>query len=292
MAGDEAPIHIDQVFAEGTLIDEAIEVAAAEAIERHRQAEVPLVISRDGRTVGVSAEQLDETSTSSEFLLNGSELGARRSAKGLLSWVDTCLSTINACPRSKRAALLHEGPFKMFYEEMYPFALFVRHLYAGREDVFCSLNSAHAPDVDYDALIQGGSDSSSTTFVQLTTTAFDRDESRRMRHFLKWGRVSAFGKVRAAGEVENEFVAHDELLNHAFMAIERQVDRKSRFSYGPNYVLVVSFDDWLWFGTSSDVAALTNFITGQLTRQRLNVATLYVLGLSGRTFLTFPVLRK
>jgi hypothetical protein len=42
--------------------------------------------------------------------------------------------------------------------------------------------------------------------------------------------------------------------------------------------LVVSFDDFMWFGTEDDRAALRSFVTERLASWRLNVATLYIVG--------------
>jgi hypothetical protein len=284
MPKDDISTRIDQVFAEGDLVDEAVEVAAADAVEHHRRAETPLVILRDGETVDVPAEGLDVIPAAVEPLTS-QDLVTARSASNLLAWFDECLRVINAAPNVKRAALLHEGRFKQFYEEMYPFALFVRHLYPGREDVVCRLNPQRAED--WDGVIE--SVDGTKVFVQITTTAFDRSELLRMRHFLQHGRVSAFGRVDRAGRVSDEAVAHDELLKRAFEGISSRLQRKSGFIYGPDHVLLVSFDDWLWFGTSSDVAALKAFIEDALPRWQLNIATLYILGLSGRTLLSFPV---
>jgi hypothetical protein len=51
---------IDQIFADGTLIDLALMRAAAEVVRLHKEKGVPLVIYRDGKTVLVPAEELEE----------------------------------------------------------------------------------------------------------------------------------------------------------------------------------------------------------------------------------------
>ena len=68
---------IDQIFAEGTLIDLALERAAAEAIRLHKEKGVPLVIYRDGKTVLVRAEELEERGAASSAG-SGHELPLRR----------------------------------------------------------------------------------------------------------------------------------------------------------------------------------------------------------------------
>lgn len=55
----ESARDIDSIFAEGTLIDEALRQAAREAIRRHRQMGLPLAVYRDGRIVWISAEALE-----------------------------------------------------------------------------------------------------------------------------------------------------------------------------------------------------------------------------------------
>lgn len=119
--------------------------------------------------------------------------------------------------------------------------------------MICSLNSSASADRDYDAVVKDRStDPPKVTYVQLTTTTFDRNEARQMKYFLK----------------------------------HRWTTR-----WGQNYVLVVSFDDFMWFGTEDDRAALRSFVSERLAAWRLNVATLYVVGISGRTFESFPVPR-
>jgi hypothetical protein len=49
---------IGQVFLKQKPIERALRRAAANAIEQHRRAGLPLVIWRDGKTVLVSAEEL------------------------------------------------------------------------------------------------------------------------------------------------------------------------------------------------------------------------------------------
>jgi hypothetical protein len=113
-----------------------------------------------------------------------------------------------------------------------------------------------------------------------------------MKYFLQHGRVSVFGKVEGLGHVENEFVSHEELLERAFESIATAATRKASFSYGPGYVLVIAFDDFMWFGTNEDRERLRAFVDARLPSWRLNVETFYVLGISGRTLLSFPSRRR
>ena len=104
-----------------------------------------------------------------------------------------------------------------------------------------------------------------------------------MKKLLKDHVAPAHGPVE-----ESLFLSHEERLAQALDAIEQAVRRKSAFSYGPDYVLVVCFDDFMWFGTADDRAALRAFVRQRLAAWRLNVRTLYIVGISGRTFESFP----
>ncbi|MBS0210972.1 MAG: hypothetical protein JSS27_18670 [Planctomycetes bacterium] len=51
-------VNIDDLFAQGTPIDRAMDQALLAAIERHRKAGVPMVFSRNGEVVEIPAEQV------------------------------------------------------------------------------------------------------------------------------------------------------------------------------------------------------------------------------------------
>jgi len=53
LLNDDRSVDIDAAFEEGTPIDEALNEAVMEAIERHRQAGVPIVVWQDGKTVEI-----------------------------------------------------------------------------------------------------------------------------------------------------------------------------------------------------------------------------------------------
>ena len=53
---------ISRIFSEGTPIDNAIVLAARNAIKEHKQKGQPLVVWRDGKTVLIPPEELDSVS--------------------------------------------------------------------------------------------------------------------------------------------------------------------------------------------------------------------------------------
>jgi hypothetical protein len=57
---DRPKKDIARIFRERILIDQAIAAAAREAVLRHRQMGLPLVVWRDGRVVLSSPEELEQ----------------------------------------------------------------------------------------------------------------------------------------------------------------------------------------------------------------------------------------
>ncbi|MCY2989105.1 MAG: hypothetical protein NTY19_14715 [Planctomycetota bacterium] len=52
--------NIGDVFREGTPIDRALEAATRAAIVRHKQSGQPMPVWRDGKTIMISAEELEQ----------------------------------------------------------------------------------------------------------------------------------------------------------------------------------------------------------------------------------------
>ena len=279
MAANDGPNRIDRIFADGRLIDEALAAARADAIDRHRRAGVPMVVYKDGRIEHVPAESL---TPEVDAFLKDVDFEAERSASELIAWFEARQSAIRSCLPAREPAALHQGLFKQFAEELHTFVLWLSHRYPGRNDVICSLHFHQ--QMDYDAVVRDCATNPATvTYVQLTTTAFDRNESLRMKELLTTGGV---GDAIAFTQAER--------LQQLFKRIDPLLQKKSLSSFGPDHVLVVCFDDFRWFGIEeeSDHAALRSFVTAHLPSWRLNVATLYIVGISGRTFLSFPIAER
>ena len=51
---------IARLFREGTPIDEALNAAVREAVKRHKQQGQPLVVCRNGQTVLIAPEEVEE----------------------------------------------------------------------------------------------------------------------------------------------------------------------------------------------------------------------------------------
>ena len=148
---NDKPSRVDQVFADPRWVGEALTEAAADARERHRQAGVPMVVVREGRIEHVPAERLVPDV---DALLKDVDFEAERSASELIAWFAERRSAIKACLLAREPAALHQGRFKKFSEELYPFVLWIGHRYDGRTDVVCSLNSSATGHTDYDAVVK------------------------------------------------------------------------------------------------------------------------------------------
>ena len=235
-------------------------------------------------------------------LLTVQELTTPRTPVELVRWVEDKCRMFADCPEpeANEWALLHKGLFKQFYEEVYPLHLFVSRLYTGRTDIQCMPNLDNR---DFDAMIIDYSPSPSARLkVEITYAFAGHDEHLRMKHFVAHGHVNAAGKVSSSGtknreheiHVEDDAFERTDLLKRTCSLIQAAVVRKSMRSnapqkYGQGHVLLVAFDEWYVVHTVQDIAVIKDFVEKHILTLPLNFATLYVIGLSGKTFLPFTL---
>lgn len=231
-------------------------------------------------------------------LLTTEELTIPRTPTELARWIeDKCLLFAD-CPEAKEWVLLHQGLSKKFHEELYPLSLFATHLYTDRSDIRCIPNLDNR---DFDETILDYSTSPPSELkVEITSAVQGYDQHLRMKYFVKNGHVNVWGTLSASGtkkvgheiHVENEVIDHNILLERTFSLILSSVERKSISpnkpqKYGQGHVLIVAFDDWQWFTSEQDMAALKVFVEKHVLMLPLDFAALYVVGLSGKTFIHF-----
>jgi hypothetical protein len=231
-------------------------------------------------------------------LLTKEELITPRTPTELARWVEGKCRLIADCREAKEWALLRKGLSKKFYEEVYPLSRFVTHLYAGRSDIKCIPN---LDSRDFDTTIRDYSTSPPSELkVEITSAIEGYEEHLRMKYFLEHGHVSVWDKVSASGnervghkiDVENELTADSDLLKQTFSLILSAVKGKSVIpnktpKYGQGHVLIVAFGDWGWFKSKQKMAALKDFVEKDVLTLPLDFAALYVVGLSGKTFVHF-----
>jgi len=55
------PKDIGQIFREGTLIDEAMNLAVRDAVQLHKEKGLPMVVWRDGKIVWITPEEAEQS---------------------------------------------------------------------------------------------------------------------------------------------------------------------------------------------------------------------------------------
>lgn len=232
------------------------------------------------------------------LLLSQNELTIPRTPAELAHWVDDKCRQFASCPEAKEWVLLHKGLSKKFHEEVYPFSLFATHVYGGRSDIRCIPNLDNR---DFDAVILDRSTSPPLELkVEISSAIEGYEEHLRMIYFVRHGSVNTWGTLLASGtkntghtiQVKDEMIAHSELLAHTLSLISAAAKRKSSTpdrsgKYGRGHILVLVFDDCHWFKLEQDAAALKTFVQKDVLTFPLDFADLYMVGLSGKTFLHF-----
>ncbi len=232
-----------------------------------------------------------------QSILTKKEMVIERTPKELAAWVERKLLEFKGFDDLKEYVLLHKGLFKRFYEEVYPLNMFANKLYKERSDVSCTPN---LDNQDFDAVICDYSFSPPHKLMVEFTCAIEYpDEYLRMKYYLEHGHVNVYGHLSYTGTkktghkiyVENEMIDRDVLLQKIFSLIKKAAEYKSKprkhGKYGEKHVLVIFFDDWSLFNSKDDISMLENFVTTNVLIIPLNFKTVYVLGLSGETFLSF-----
>jgi hypothetical protein len=220
----------------------------------------------------------------------------------LAQWIEDKCRMFADCPEpaANEWALLHKGLFKQFYEEVYPLHFLVTRLYAERADIQCIPNLDNR---DFDAMIVDYSISPPAKLkVEITYAVAEYDEHLRMKHFVEHGYVNAAGKVSSSGtksrghktHVEDEAFERTDLLERTCALIQAAIARKSMRpsapqKYGPGHVLLVAFHEWYVVHSGQDMAVIKDCVEKYVLTLPLNFATLYMVGLSGRTFLPFTL---
>ena len=187
---------------------------------------------------------------------------------------------------------MHVRPFKEFYEEIYPLSLFVSHRYPRRDDILVTPNLDNRP---FDAVIHDHSVAPPSELMVEITMARDPQEHLRMEYFVKHGHVSVWSPLISTGNKRNrethfepEAVEHRELVARLCQWIKVAAEGKAGKAdrYGHSHGLVIAFDDW-FKPLDGDTERLRDFVTANILTLPLNFSALYLVGMSGRTYLPF-----
>lgn len=235
----------------------------------------------------------------SDAILTADDMTTPRSPTELAQWVERTCRAIAADDSSKKAALLHQGMFKKFYEEIFPLSHFLSKVYAGRPDIECIPNLGNE---DFDAIIIDHTTSPpSKQKIEITSAAENHEEHLRMKFFVQHGHVSVWGPLSASGtertgheiQVENEVISHRDLLQRTLSSIKSAAEGKSAKPnglprYGQEHILIIAFDDWNWF-RNEDEERFRQVVPHTIAQLSLDFGVIYLVGLSGKTCLRFDL---
>ena len=232
-------------------------------------------------------------------ILTEADMTTARTPKELVRWVEQkCCELAAPDRRLKEYALRRTGLAKTFYEEVRPLSLLANKLYPKRTDIVCTPNLD--TNDDFDAIILDCSVYPQIERkIEFTLATNGHTEHLRMEYFLEYGDVNLLGKVCSTGtkktgqkiSVEEEAVSRTDSVQKTCQLIEEAAKRKSAKPgrYGYTHDLVIFFDDWTWYNADDDIILLENFVKTTVLILPLRFKYLYVLGGSGRTFLSFEL---
>jgi hypothetical protein len=171
-------------------------------------------------------------------------------------------------------------------------------LYAGRSDIRCISNFGND---NFDAIIRDYSHfPPSEQKIEFTLAIDGHDDHLRIKYYIEHGLVSLTGpltytvtkktdhKINVATELANG----NDLLIKTFTLIRSRAEKKCKpKKYGKNHILVITIDDHIAsiYDNQKYLDALNEFIKSDVINLPLDFGELYILGLSGKTFLAFKL---
>jgi hypothetical protein len=231
-------------------------------------------------------------------ILTKEDIAKERTPGELSLWWDKKDREFANSKEGHQYILLKKGFTGKFLDEILPLSLLASRLYAGRSDIGCIPNLGND---NFDAIIRDYSHSPPSEIKIEFTLAIDGyDDHLRMKYLTEHGHVSLTGPLSYTGtektghkiNVKNEVANHNDSLIKTFNLIKVRAEQKSKpKQYGKNHVLVITIDDYLppRYNNPKDIDALNEFIKSNVINLPLDFRELYILGLSGKTFLAFKI---
>jgi len=224
-------------------------------------------------------------------LLPPDEYVRPRTPKQLREWVLDRCDAVAKVREAKRPGLLRLGPFKKFYEEVYPFSLFAVRRYGERDDVLCVPSRDEGRDFD------GEVREASRAFRVEITLARRPHEHLRMEYFLERGFVPLNGPVFVEGSrrkgrriaTELMLVDHHDEVALDLGLVKKAAEGKARPGrYGPGYELLIVVED-SWFKDERDAASVVEFLEREVLTLPLEFDALHVVGWTDRLYQSVPI---
>ena len=171
-----------------------------------------------------------------------------------LNWFDSLVGTAKRVGEDKRNALLHKGPYKVFYEEIFPTAsLLCRKSQEWKSSRFRNIFG----NQKYDVEVQNNP----LNYIEITCTDFDDGERFRMLKFLDMGHVSAAGTVLRDDkyrplDIDEDARCTDEVVDERLNLIVKAINKKVKKEYPDKTGLLVYFDDFSTILRDCDIVRL------------------------------------
>lgn len=231
-------------------------------------------------------------------ILTKEDMEKERTPDELSLWWDKKNREFASSKEGHHYVLLKTGLTGKFLDEILPLSLLANIVYAGRSDIGCIPNLGND---NFDAIIRDYSQSPPSELKIEFTLAIDgHDDHLRMKYFVEHGHVSLTGPLTSTGtektghkiNVETEMVLHNDSLKKTFAIIKSRAEQKCKpKNYGKKHILVIIIDDHIAprFDNQNDLAALNQFIKSDVINLPLDFGELYILGLSGKTFLAVKI---
>jgi len=173
-----------------------------------------------------------------------------------LDWFDSLVGTAKRVGEDKENALLHKGPYKVLFEEIFPTASLLRR--KSQEWTNSRFRNVLGNQT-YDVEVQNNL----LNYIEITCTDFDDGERFRMLKLLNMGYVSAAGTVlrddkdRPVDIVEDARCT-DEVVDERLNLIVKAINKKAEKKYPDKTGLLVYFDDFSVILRDCDLVRLKN----------------------------------
>ena len=203
-------------------------------------------------------------------LVTREEIETPRTAAEIRRWIDGALERFQDRPREIRnAARAGKLLWKELTQEALPIALFAARYLAASSAV--SIRHVLGSQ-QYDAEVDDKrTPPSRVRFIEVTHSAFDGDDARRMELLSSQGHAPSYGPVIAEGpkgrrtrlEAQLEAYDHLDLRAEHIERASQAVARKARKKYPDGTALVVMVDDSGPFSKEDDRAELARVAMGE-----------------------------
>lgn len=223
------------------------------------------------------------------YKITKDEIEIERTPSEISDWVFSSFDKFLTTEEKTSLRKLTYPDIKVFVEESYPLALFCNHFFSENYSIKISQKlgsqSYDAQVFNYDKF----------KYIEITNAINGRDDNLRNAELDRTGSVTGVGGIIVTGtkasgnqivKFESIAVAHDEIKEEQKKLILDIVNKKSKIKYPHNTILIVTFNDYISFRSEEDISELQLFMEEVLSPITNDFICLYLVGLSGKAFLS------